>query len=356
MSENITKLCKWQEHNGRLVCNDCGFILPISARDSTKRYCKPSNSSKVEKAGLKWSYGVTTVESRFNELLPRTLISLRRAGFKDPRLFVDGACNIPPSLQGYSITQRVPAVRTYANWFLSLSELYFREPNADRYAMFQDDFVTSRNLRTYLEAVPYPDKGYLNLYTFPENQKTDKGFYESNQWGRGAVALVFNNEAVRTLLRQEHMINKIRNRQNRRGWAKGDKGVDGGVIESFKALGWKEYVHNPSLVQHTGLDSSMNNRRHPLASSFKGQDFDLLDLLKPPKKKRELGDTVEAALSLVGITSERVEEWIGRPCGCPERKEKLNQLSRWAKRVLGGKLEDAEKHLEDLVQQPENAG
>ena len=64
----------------------------------------------------------------------------------------------------------------------------------------------------------------------------------------------------------------------------------------------------------------------------------------------ELGDQVEAALSKVGITTDRVSKWLGRPCRCPERKEKLNLLSIWAKRKLLGKpTQDLEEILEDDV-------
>ncbi len=41
-----------------------------------------------------------------------------------------------------------------------------------------------------------------------------------------------------------------------------------------------------------------------------------------------LGDIVAAGLILIGITKERVSAAIGRPCGCSERAEKLNELGR----------------------------
>lgn len=41
-----------------------------------------------------------------------------------------------------------------------------------------------------------------------------------------------------------------------------------------------------------------------------------------------LGDIVKASLSAIGITEERVSAVIGRPCGCSERAEKLNELGR----------------------------
>lgn len=63
----------------------------------------------------------------------------------------------------------------------------------------------------------------------------------------------------------------------------------------------------------------------------------------------ELGDLITKGLTAVGITDERVSAFLGKPCGCPKRREKLNQLSRWAKRILRGDTDDAKKHLEDII-------
>lgn len=41
-----------------------------------------------------------------------------------------------------------------------------------------------------------------------------------------------------------------------------------------------------------------------------------------------LGDMVKAGLSAIGITEERVSKALGRPCGCQDRVEKLNELGR----------------------------
>ena len=43
---------------------------------------------------------------------------------------------------------------------------------------------------------------------------------------------------------------------------------------------------------------------------------------------RGLGDMVSSALSSVGITKERVSAAVGRPCGCAERQEALNDIGR----------------------------
>ena len=64
-----------------------------------------------------------------------------------------------------------------------------------------------------------------------------------------------------------------------------------------------------------------------------------------------LGTQIESALSVVGITSERVSNWLGRPCRCPERIEQLNRLSCWAARVLRGHTANAVQHLEQLMEE-----
>lgn len=62
-----------------------------------------------------------------------------------------------------------------------------------------------------------------------------------------------------------------------------------------------------------------------------------------------LGDVIERALSTTGITKERVERWVGGPCGCRERQEKLNAVGLWARRVLAGRLEHAVEYLAGIM-------
>ncbi len=54
-----------------------------------------------------------------------------------------------------------------------------------------------------------------------------------------------------------------------------------------------------------------------------------------------LGDRIERALALAGITSERVDAWVGQPCGCRERRDRLNQLGWWTEMVIKNKLTQA---------------
>lgn len=247
--------------------------------------------------GLKWAYGITTVEERRYTLLPRTLESLCRAGFDKPRLFVDSSRD----LHGYANEFGLPVtvrgsdasgnrVRTAANWHLSFMELYLREPYADRYALFQDDFVTCLGLREYLERAPYPKDSYLNLYTFPPPRQVEPpdpknftGWYlakrrprDGGPTGQGAVALVFDREATVRLLSSRYLV------ERHQCPIRGHKSIDGGITEALDLVGVKEYVHWPSLVQHTGTESSRAEQKgkepYPLAPSFRGEEFNLMEL------------------------------------------------------------------------------
>lgn len=303
---------------------------------------------------LKWAYGVTTVPSRRWSLLPGTLRSLMHAGFPVPRLFVDGlrlddkrdlddylSLNFPLSI-------RTPVIKTAGNWVLSMWELYIRDPAADRYAIFQDDFVTYKNLRQYLEAVPYPENGYLNLMTFCDNERIIEGQFigwheaslikdaknrdpeKPRQTGRSAVALVFSRKAVLALLSAYSLANRFQDVS--RGW----KLIDGGVVEAMNGQGFREYIHNPSLVSHTGTLSTMRNGGYPSAKSFRGEDFNALDLLKdwtlpeaeePPKPKPPTESELrmkehEALRKMVAPGTKRpgkwregvIQIWVTRAC------------------------------------------
>lgn len=244
---------------------------------------------------LKWAYGVTTVPQRRHELLPQTLRSLAQAGFDKPWLFVDGStadgewARIQQEHGLPGATFRSPAVRTVANWILSMWELFSRNPGMDRYAIFQDDLVTYRNLRQYLDRSPYPTNGYLNLYTFKDNETVVRnkpdGWHEAHilnperpryQSGRGAVGLVFSHDALHVLLRQPILMAKLADAHN------GHKKVDGMIVTAMNHVDWREYVHNPSLVQHTGTYSSMGNKPHRQAETFRGENFNALELLAAP--------------------------------------------------------------------------
>lgn len=64
---------------------------------------------------------------------------------------------------------------------------------------------------------------------------------------------------------------------------------------------------------------------------------------------RELGDHIHAALASVGITPERVTDWLGFDCGCQRWRVRLNRLSTWAKRCLRGDPRGTMERLEEIT-------
>lgn len=239
-----------------------------------------------------WAYCVTTCPARRDDLLPRTLQSLARAGFDRPHLFVDGDCDGRSWSNefGLDVTARGgDPVRTYGHWTLSIGELYLRNPKATHFAVFQDDLVTYPDLKEYLSRALYPERCYLNLYTFPSNGfqrlRDNKlpappdgytGFYASNQRGRGAVGLVFRRQAVIDLFSNKHMAERPLSAH------RGHKAVDGGIVTALGHARYKEYVHNPTLVFHTGNKSTIEAKHdnHLQGIGFKGEDFSALNFLK----------------------------------------------------------------------------
>lgn len=282
-------------------------------------------------APIRWAVGLTTVPGRRSDLLPRTLKSLENAGFSGefaPRLFVDGDAGpwaeFPneatfrfPSFERDS--PQGPKATPWANWWLGMQELYLRRPDADRYVVFQDDLVAVRNLRQYLEASAFPERAYLNLFAFMNNEAIaapsagPPGWTEAAllppsssileneaameehrrkalQCGRGALALVFDREGLVELLRFKDAVERPLEHPAFRGLAR----IDGGVVDSMNKLGRREWTHRPSLVQHTGATSATSRHKdvdtgqltakrwRVEALTFPGESFDALSLIPQP--------------------------------------------------------------------------
>lgn len=249
---------------------------------------------------VKWAYGIITVPERIQSTLPDSIRTLEQAGFDYPTLFIDGATC------GYGTYDRLPKVYrkdrigVYGNWVLSLYELYIKNPTANYFALFQDDIIACRNIKQYVENT-FPTDGYLNLYTFPENEVQRPtpdftGWYQSPyangswvyQTARGAQGIVLHKHAVMDLLSNRSIVDRVQDKHI--GW----RSIDGAIGIALNNDGWKEYVHYPSLLQHTGLTCTFNKRAnatfkettykifewHPttLSQSFKGEEFDCLTL------------------------------------------------------------------------------
>jgi len=235
---------------------------------------------------MRWQTAITTVPQRSESHFPRTIGSLRSAGFPKPQVFVDGRATVDYAEEwGLTYTERPEPLGVVGNWITTLWTIYLQNPKADRYAIFQDDIVLCKNVRQYLEQIDYPEDGYLNLFTFrkdvektitKENYAT---FYKSPQYGRGAVALVFNRDAVVSLLSAKSLALKPQHA------SRGNTIIDGAIVTALspkykQQRSHFEYVHNPSLVYHTGDVSTIKHHNQAKALTFPGEDFDCLSLLE----------------------------------------------------------------------------
>ncbi len=330
---------------------------------------------------MQWSYGIITIHNRLETLLPRTINSLRRAGFSQPRLFIDD-CNDPSiySHFGLETVCHYPRIKIMGNWWLALIELYYRNPEADRYVIFQDDIITYHNLRIYLEHAQMPEDGYLNLYTMPRNQQRcpykHTGWFMSDQLGKGALALVFTRLMVISLITNSVWASRPQSPD------RGYNSIDGGIADALTIRNggqFKEYCHNPSLVEHIG-DKLSSIREEPCpdwmakAAIFFGEDFNALELLKNfkmlpgigpkaplpdipeitipnnPNSVWDFGDHVKSALDLMGITQDRVKRYLGTSCySCVERQRRLNRVGQWCRQALLGEAPQVKRMFEEVL-------
>lgn len=253
---------------------------------------------------MRWAYGITTVPSRAKNLLAQTLTSLANAGFDKPVLFVDGMEDgwEPPTLNLGGIVMFHPKIGHVPNWMMALLHLYSTQPQADLYAIFEDDLLATKNLRTYLERCPYPQQGYWNLITHPENlfltQGVD-GWHQSNQRGRGAVGLVFSRHVARTILSSHIFLDRP---------IVGSPAADGMVIDAIGILGYKEYIHCPTLLQHIGGGQSVMGHKYGEMPGWRGEEFDLSTINST--EEVEMNETLALA-RMISPNTPRPNVWLG---------------------------------------------
>ena len=203
-----------------------------------------------------WAVAVTTAPRRL-ATLERCVESLAAAGWPEPTLFVDGEMEIPGQLGGLPICHRRPSVGAFPNYFLSMAELFMREPHADAYLLLQDDavFPPVSAVRDYLESMLWPgSKGSIvSLYCGAEYTRDTPGWHRcEDRWVWGAVAFVFSRQALKQLLTSKRV---LRHRQ-----LPDDKGLSRidvliGYVANKKGI--PIYYPSPSLVQHIGTISTI---------------------------------------------------------------------------------------------------
>ena len=195
----------------------------------------------------KWVYGVTTCP-RKEPTLAVTLKSLGNAGIQ-PRIFDDH----DKSLGGWG------------NWLRGLYELTIRNPNAEWYWMFQDDIQVNANFIERVVASNPPHDAAMVSYYLPSRWTSGKQWEAKRPELVGMLALMIRADAAKRLV-----VNPIQpNRRSR---------FDVMLGEWLRKMGFSWYYHSPSLVEHTGMTSTIygeylstvqNNR---MSSTFKSEE------------------------------------------------------------------------------------
>jgi hypothetical protein len=233
---------------------------------------------------MHWVVGMMTCKSRVESgVTEKSLDSLELAGF--PRsivsVHVDG--------------ERKEAYGIVGNWILTAWEIYLRSPKAHMYAIFQDDIICSKGLREYLDkTLGVHKKAYFNLYTrgsnYNELKDQPNGWHESNQFGRGALGLVFSRAALTAVLSSQELVAKPQT-------SRGTVGIDGAILYGMARAGFSERVHVPSLIQHRDEDeveSTKGGPRGRVSPCFLGEDFNLMEQ-SCQTNESDLSDTLATA-------------------------------------------------------------
>ena len=205
---------------------------------------------------FKWAVGLTTAP-RECSTLETSLKSLFRAGWTTPRLFAEPGTRIPQSACSLPLTQRDSCLGAFPNWYLALTELAMRHPDADAWLLCQDDVLYIEGLRAYLESTlwPSPEAGVVSIYCPSHEHRPGPPEYRRinsawNTWG--ALAYVFSCLGIRRFLSDatvlEHRFS---------GPADGKRNIDSVVGQFCHDSGLSYFVHTPSLAQHIGRTSTI---------------------------------------------------------------------------------------------------
>jgi glycosyltransferase involved in cell wall biosynthesis len=200
---------------------------------------------------LTWAVAVLTAP-RTPPTLAAALDSLHRAGFEGIHLFAEPQAAIPASAGGLPLVRHAQRQGPLRNFCFAARALLDAHPDADCYAVFEDDVSAALGLRRWCDGELWPgDHGVVSLYTSrvfcddcPGWQTLNLGRYRTF----GALAFVFRGSTLREFLADAEVCRHV---------AAGDLGADGVLGEWALRRGVGIAYHSPSLVQHEGRAASL---------------------------------------------------------------------------------------------------
>ena len=207
---------------------------------------------------FQWAAAMLTAP-RSEPAIEQSLISLTNAGFSDIHIFAEPEAFIPERFKHLKATRRSRRFGNFLNFYSCLTTLLSQQPDADAYAVFQDDIDVASGLRQWCEEQLWPqDCGVVSLFTPRLHSQRTSGWRICNPGPQrvcGAQALVFRRDLLQQFLSDPHVLYSLQLR------VRGDDEVLGGWL-ARNGLGIA--YHTPSLVQHTGKTSSIYPGQHDL--------------------------------------------------------------------------------------------
>jgi hypothetical protein len=239
--------------SGCRMCRDWATHPQVSRFLSLEELIQPPDRRSGAPV-RRWAFGVTTAPRRQSTLEP-CLDGVVRAGWQEPRLFLDGSTPLPARYCRLPVTWREDCIGAWPAWYLALAELVLQQPDADAYVMLQDDVVLYDRdpVRLYLERVLWPGDRPGLVSLFYAGRDPTPGWHRSGgAWQWGAQGFVIPPGIARALLCDADVS---------RAWlaASADNHVPIPSVlwEWARRVGIDLWYASPSLSQHIGNTSAI---------------------------------------------------------------------------------------------------
>jgi len=257
-------------------------LPPLGSAEKQLGVCPSFRTGRMglSPSKLVWAVGLLTAP-RPEPTIRRTLKSLQEAGFESVHIFAEPGSWIPEEFCGLPVTVHGQVLGNLGNFFSSLVSLYMASPQADCFAVFQDDIEAARGLRPWCDREFWPaDTGIVSLFT-SRVYSADAvgwrvlklGFFRTY----GAQALVFRRDVL------EEFLTDGRALESRKSQLEGDDAVVG---EWATRAGIGIAYHTPSLVQHIGAAAAISRPGHGLGRASVAEAVDSVERIarwRPPR-------------------------------------------------------------------------
>ncbi len=196
---------------------------------------------------MNWATAITTAP-RSEYYLPETIASLSAAGWDKPTIFAEPDSPVP---MGCQVVDAETKQGSWPNFLRALGTMIEWRPNADWYAVFQDDILIAENCRAWLEPQLPPD-GIVSLYCSGKTSEgRQPGWFQIEQGiaarrAYGALAVLFPAVLAKMLVTE---------RPGRGSLTKTDIHI-GRFCDKHEISYW---YHTPSLVRHVGHVSAIKH-------------------------------------------------------------------------------------------------